>query len=378
MDSNTDINLEEQIVKSTPLGFEEQIEDNPEPPRKKKKRHIGLIIILILLILAAAGAAAFYFMQRQKPISTVEEYLEDIKEMNFDGMKTLLQSNDMSALDDASITDEAYNGFFQTINKKLSYKITKTDFSITHGTAEISAKITYIDATDIYKEAMTDFLKKIVSSAFAGETLTEEETLAQLASLLAEKAESTEDNFTEETVTYPLIQTDGKWKIVALDDTTVRIMSGNFTNVQDEINSSLSDDGTVSAVTTPSPSDGDVIDMSNDRFTIHYTKFTVGEDYAGESCIMVYYDYTNNGSSPSSAMVDVTLRAYQNGEALEVTVPASNDAAVDQYMTEVNPGQTVSVCQVFSLNDQSNVTLEAGEAFVVGGGETSSQLLKLQ
>ena len=71
---------------------------------KKKKKKTGLIVFLIILILAVAGAAAYYFMERQKPISTTKNYLENVQAMNFDGMKELLQSNDMSALDNADIT----------------------------------------------------------------------------------------------------------------------------------------------------------------------------------------------------------------------------------------------------------------------------------
>ena len=74
---------------------------------KKKKKKTGLIVFLIILVLAVAGAAAYYFMERQKPISTTKNYLENVQAMNFDGMKELLQSNDMSALDNADITSTA-------------------------------------------------------------------------------------------------------------------------------------------------------------------------------------------------------------------------------------------------------------------------------
>lgn len=372
MDTNNQESFEDKIVANTPLGIDLPAE---EPAPKKKKSKIGWIIFLILLLLAIAAAGAWYFMERQKPISTVKEYLDDVKEMNFDDMKLLLQSNDMSALDDASITDEAYNSFFQTINQKLSYKITKTKFNFTSGTAEVTARITYIDATDIYKEAMTEFLKSIVSTAFSGGTLTEEETQEQLASLLAEKAQTTEDNFVTENITYPLIQADGMWKIVALDDDTVRIMSGNFTNVQDEINSSLNEAETGAATDTTASNTG-TIDMTTDTFSIHYTKATVTTDYAGASCIMVYYDYTNNSSETSSALVDVNVRAYQNGVSLEATIPATDEAAVDNYMAEVSPGQTVTICQVYALNDTSDVTLEASE--FLGGSTAATQVVPVQ
>ena len=44
--------------------------------------------------------------------------------MNFEGMKSLLQSNDMSALDNADITNEAYHAFFQGVNQRTAHPAT--------------------------------------------------------------------------------------------------------------------------------------------------------------------------------------------------------------------------------------------------------------
>lgn len=82
---------------------QEVYEEQSAAPRRKKKKKKGWIIFLIILILAVAGGTGFYFMQRQKPISATEDFLENMRAMNFDGMKNLLQSNDMSALDNADI-----------------------------------------------------------------------------------------------------------------------------------------------------------------------------------------------------------------------------------------------------------------------------------
>ena len=162
-----------------------------------------------------------------------EDFLENMRAMNFDGMKNLLQSNDMSALDNADITSDAYSSFFKKINEKMTYKIGKTNFHIQNGTASVTVHINYIDGADIYKETISEFLKQIVSTAFSGTTLTEEETQQKLASLLEEKSGSVEDKFTSIDITYPLIEADRKWKIVSLDADTVKVMSANFTNVQD-------------------------------------------------------------------------------------------------------------------------------------------------
>ena len=359
------------------------IPDDPEhkTPIKKKRKKTGLIIFLTVLILAAAGGVGYYFMERQKPINTVKTFLGDIQKLNFDGMKSQLQSNDMTALDNADITNNAYTAFFQNVNQKMTFEIKKTSFSLANGTANVTAKIRYIDGSDIYKETITEFLKQIVSTAFSGEELTEEQTQQKLAALLEEKAGTVQDKFAETEITYPLIKAGGYWKIVSLDAETVKFMSANFTNVQDEINQSLVEMETSdsqqeqTAQTTDSAS---TIDMSNDKFTIHYKQHRVAKDVSGAPCLLVYYDYSNNGSSVSSAMVDVNLQAYQNGQPLSAAIPESDDNAIDQFMAEVQPGQAVTVCQAFALADETDVTLEAGEAFSFGGGTITSQIIKIK
>lgn len=356
--------------------------DHPDyeaPAKKKKKKKKGLIIFLVILILAVAGGTGYYFMERQKPINTVKTFLSNVQNMNFEGMKSLLQSNDMSSLDNADITNEAYKAFFQSMNQKMTFDIQKTEFNLTTGTANITARIKYIDGSDIYKETITEFLKQIVSTAFSGEELTEEQTQQKLASLLEENAGTVENKYTESDITYPLIKAGGQWKIVSLDSETVRLMSANFTNVQDEINQSLVEMEKNDSQTqeTPAAAADGTIDITNDKFTIHYKQHRVAKDFSGAPCLLVYYDYSNNGTSSSSAMVDVNLQAFQNGNVLTAAIPESDDKAIDQFMTEVQPGQAVTVCQAFSLIDESDVTLQAGEAFSFGGGTVTSQLLKI-
>lgn len=355
-------------------------ENVPRKKKKKKKGRAGFILFLLIVILAAAGAGGYYFWARMQPEKTVEAFLNDMQKMNFDGMSVQLQSNDLSALDDADIRDEAYTEFFQGINQKMTYKITKNIFNIQNGTASITARIRYIDGSDIYKETITEFLRQIVSTAFSGEQMTEEETQQKLAGILKEKAGTVEDKFMEADVTYPVIKTNKGWKIVSLDDETVKIMSANFKNVQDEINNELVglEENTETAEKDSRTSSSNSIDMTNEKFTIHYTKHTISIDFAGSPCLLVYYDYTNNSTSSSSAMVDVNMQAYQNGETLSAAIPASNEDAIDMYMSEIDPGKTVNVCQAFTLNDESDVTLQAGEAFTFGGGTTTTQILKVK
>lgn len=348
----------------------------------KKKGKIGLIIFILIFVLAAGGAAGYYFYERQKPIDTVEAYLGSIQKMDFASMENLLQSSDLSALDNADIRESAYADFFRNVNAKMTFKVTKTSFDFQNGTAMVTARIRYLDGSNIYKETVSEFLRQIVSTAFSGKSLTEEETRNTLASILNEKASAVEDVFSETDIVYPVIKTTEGWKITFLDEETVKLMSANFKSVEDEISQSLNAANDSVDMQTggeaPAAQEGTLIDMTSETFTIRYTRHVKANDFAGAPCLLVYYDYTNNSSTASSAMVDVSLMAYQNGSSLEAAIPENNDDAIDQFMAEIQPGETVNVCQAFSLTDMSDVTLEAGEAFAFGGGQKTTQILKLQ
>ncbi|MDD6413103.1 MAG: DUF5067 domain-containing protein [Blautia sp.] len=349
--------------------------------KKNKKGHAGLIIFILILVLAIGGGAGFYFYQRQQPRKAVEQFLDSMQNMDFTTMESMIQSSDLSELDNADIRNTAYTDFFSEINKKMTYKITKNRFDIQNGTASVTAHITYIDGTNIYKATITEFLRQIVSNAYAGNQLSEDETQETLASILNEQAKKVEkDEFSEADITYPLIKTNSGWKIVSLDDETVKIMSANFKSVEDEINNSLNntDSEDSSASSAPEASADDTLNLTTDKFTIKYTKHVITKDFAGNPCIMVYYDYTNNESTASSAMVDVSLKAYQHGEACEAAIPENNDDAIDHFTAEIQPGQTVNVCQAFTLTDESDVTVQAQEAFSFDEDAVAKQILKVK
>ena len=365
-------------------------EDN-SPRRKKKSKKPLIICLVILLIAAVAGGIAWYLNERHKPVEATEEFLTGMQNMDFTTMENLLQSHDLSALDDADIRDSAYTDFFTTVNKKMIYKITKNKFDIQNGTAKITVHMKYIDGTNIYAATIQEYTRKVAVAAYAGKTMTQDDIQEMLASLLTENASTADEKYSDIDITYPLIKIGDEWKIVSLDDTTVKVMCANFKNVKDEISSQLNNDSSdsssdASADSTESSDTADSaqtagssIDITTDKFSVRFKQFAVSKDYGGNPCLMIYYDYTNSGESQSSAFVDFTLQASQNGESLEGTYPEANDTAVDNYMNTIDPGKTVTVCQVFLLKDTtSDVTLQGKETLNVSGGQTTSQVLKLQ
>lgn len=365
-------------------------EDN-SPRRKRKSKKPLIICLVILLIAAVAGGVAWYLNERHKPVEATEKFLTGMQNMDFTTMENLLQSHDLSALDDADIRDSAYTDFFTTVNKKMTYKITKNKFDIQNGTAKVTVHMKYIDGTNIYAATIQEYTRKVAVATYAGKTMSQDDIQEMLASLLAENASTADEKYSDIDITYPLIKIGDEWKIVSLDDTTVKVMCANFKNVKDEISSQLNDDSSDSSsdasTDSTEPSDtsdsaqtaGSSIDITTDKFSVRFKQFAVSKDYGGNPCLMIYYDYTNSGDSQSSAFVDFTLQASQNGESLEGTYPEANDTAVDNYMNTIDPGKTVTVCQVFLLKDTtSDVTLQGKETLNVSGGQTTSQVLKLQ
>lgn len=357
-------------------------EEQPVPKKKKKKHKVGLALFLLFLVLIFAGGSGYYFYERSKPAKALEQYLSSIQKLDFSTMESLIQSGDLSALDNADVNNATYESFFKSINEKMTWSITRTNFHFQEGTAEVSVRIRYVDGSDIYRETVSEFLRQIVSSAFSGQSLTEQETQEKLASILNDKSQSMDDKFSETDIVYPMVNVNGIWKVAYLDEETVKIMSANFKSVEEEIsqtlNASADGNSTEGAENTQTPASTGTIDLNSERFSIHYTRNVVSTDFGGEPCLLVYYDYTNNGTSASSAMVDVNLTAYQNGTSLEAAIPASSDEAIDAFMKEIQPGETINVCQAFSLQDMSAVTLQASDAFGLDNGITASQTLNLE
>ena len=301
-----------------------------DTPRKKKKSKKPLVICLIILLIAAvAGGIAWYMVQRHKPVEATEEFLTGMQNMDFTTMENLLQSHDLSALDDADIRDSAYTDFFTTVNKKMTYKITKNKFDIQNGTAKVTVHMKYIDGTNIYAATIQEYTRKVAVAAYAGKEMTQDDIQEMLATLLAENASTADEKYSEIDITYPLIKIGNDWKIVSLDDTTVKVMCANFKSVKDEISSQLTDDTTTDSSSTDAESTGSdstqatgaSIDITTDKFSVRFKQFAISNDYGGNPCLMIYYDYTNSGDSQSSAFVDFTLQASQNGESLEGTYP---------------------------------------------------------
>ena len=109
------------------------------------------------------------------------------------------------------------------------------------------------------------------------------------------------------------------------------------------------------------PEDDGIINFDGEGYNVTYVKHETGTDYEGNPCLYYYYTFTNNGDENTSAAVASYIQCFQNGVQCQTAITTDSNDSVNNYMMDVQPGGSVEVCQIFSLSDTSEVTIEASE-----------------
>ena len=177
----------------TPIN---EFQNEPAQPKKKKGR-TGLVVFLLLLLLAVAGGGAYYYTQRQQPQKAVDAYLKAIQQMDITAMENLLQSQDVSALDTVELRSDMYTEFFKSMNSQMTSEITKNAYHFQEGTAQITAKIQYVDGTNIFMETISEFSARLFPALFPVKASLGRTDQQKLASILTETAKTIEGEKTE-------------------------------------------------------------------------------------------------------------------------------------------------------------------------------------
>lgn len=115
------------------------------------------------------------------------------------------------------------------------------------------------------------------------------------------------------------------------------------------------------AETKTDPTSDDIIDVDVSDCHVKYIKHEIVENMAGEKCLAVYYEFTNNSDESKSFMLTITDKAFQDGVQLESSLFHVNDDSKTSDV-EIKPGVTVTVCSGFVLrSEESDVELEVDE-----------------
>ncbi len=95
-----------------------------------------------------------------------------------------------------------------------------------------------------------------------------------------------------------------------------------------------------------------------DDMSVKYLKHEIAKNSIDQTCLVVYYEFTNNSNSNEAFYTNFTSKVYQNGVELESTIFNINDET-DNDTKEIMPGATVTIALPYKIgNDRSEVTLQ--------------------
>ncbi len=90
-----------------------------------------------------------------------------------------------------------------------------------------------------------------------------------------------------------------------------------------------------------------------------FVKYELTTALYNNSCIIIYYDYTNNSDKDQSASgSSLYIRVIQNGVEHGIDILSRNVDEIDNYYKYIAPGSTITVAEVFEIKDKTPLTLE--------------------
>ena len=120
------------------------------------------------------------------------------------------------------------------------------------------------------------------------------------------------------------------------------------------------------------------INVSTSDFSVEYLSHETSTDQSGNPCLLFYYIYTNNRKDISSnALSDVNLTAAQSGGECTESTLASPPEEVSNMTVDVEYNESITVCQVFSLSDTSEVTISVADLLAADGTVLGRQTFPL-
>ncbi len=115
---------------------------------------------------------------------------------------------------------------------KITYDIMETD--VDGDKATVTVKCKYVDGSQIFGKIIQELFTKLMTAAFSGQELTEEQMTQIGIDLLNENLDSTTETFAEKTFEIECINVDDIWYVSTISDELADVVSSNlFTAAKD-------------------------------------------------------------------------------------------------------------------------------------------------
>ena len=124
--------------------------------------------------------------------------------------------------------------------------------------------------------------------------------------------------------------------------------------------------------------DDNIIDTDIGDCHIKYLKHEIVENMAGDKCVAIYYEFTNNSDENKAFNYVTGEKLFQNGVELETSLFHVNDTSKESG-SEIKPGITITVCSGHVLRDETtDIEVEMGEWISFDDKPIDTMVLKLK
>lgn len=152
---------------------------------------------------------------------------------------------------------------------------------------------------------------------------------------------------------------------------------GKFLLDKKETNKKENNNPSSTSGTDYSNEDGDgIIDFTSEECNVSYLRHELKTDQDGNTCLLFYYTFSNSSGETASPSSSIYVQAFQNELACDTAIMKESIKEIDNYLKEIPHGESIEVCQAFTLKDTSDVIIET-KGFMTFDGKTDTQILKI-
>ena len=152
--------------------------------------------------------------------------------------------------------------------------------------------------------------------------------------------------------------------------------SGNDNKTEATTQAETQQENTLEATTEEV--DDNIIDTDIGDCHIKYLKHEIVENMAGDKCVAIYYEFTNNSEESKAFDYVVGEKAFQNGVQLDTSTFHVNDESKARG-SEIKQGITITVCSGYVLKDETaDIEVEMGEWISFDDKPIDTMVLKLK
>jgi len=184
----------------------------------KKVVSLMIIFALLLTLTACAGNA--------KPDTVVTSFCNAMQKFDSVAMASYTQegSDVQSPLDDSDELTSQIIDYLTTSASEMKYSIEKSE--IINDTAKVTVKYSFVDLSPIVTATLGEYFQQAIAMSLGG---ADEETITQLfGTIFKEKIESVSAGTAETTVEFECVKSDNEWKIKAVPDDALNVLTCNM------------------------------------------------------------------------------------------------------------------------------------------------------